>query len=62
MAVPYAITEKVENKLERLVREGIFEPLKYSKWAAPIVPVGKSGICAICGDYKVTVNKVTQCD
>ena len=61
--VPYAIKEKVENELERLVKEGISKPLKYSERAAPIVPVQKSdGSVRICGEYKVTVNKVTQCD
>ena len=62
--VPYAIKEKVENELlECLVKEGIFEPLEYSEWAVPTVPVQKSdGSVRICGDYQVTVNKVTQCD
>ena len=34
----YAIKEKVENKLERLVKEDIFELLEYSEWAKPVVP------------------------
>ena len=41
--VPYAIKEKVENELERLVMEGIFEPLEFSECAAPVVPVRTSG-------------------
>ena len=46
-----------------MVKEGIFEPLESSEWAAPIVPVQKSdGSVQICGDYTVTVNKVTQCN
>ena len=45
-----------------MIKEGIFEPLEYTDWVAPIVPVRKSdGSMRICGDYKVTVNKVTQC-
>ena len=41
----------------------IIEPLVYSEWAAPIVPVPKSdGSVWICRDYKVLVNKVTQFD
>ena len=60
--MPYAIKEKDGNELDCLVKEGIFEPLEYSEWAAPIVPVQKSdGSVQICGDYTVTVNKVTQC-
>ena len=57
--VPYAIKKKVENESERLIKEGIFEPLEYSEWAAPVVPVRKAnGSAWICGDYKVTVNKI----
>ena len=33
-----------------------------SKWAAPIVPVKGDGTIRICGDYKQTVNKATECD
>ena len=31
--------------------------MKYSKWAAPVVPIVKEdGSLQLCGDYKVTVN------
>ena len=41
-SVPYAMRGKVEEELERLVSEGIIEPVQFADWAAPIVPVGKS--------------------
>lgn len=60
-AVPYAMKVKVEEELARLQRLGIIEPVKFSRWAAPIVPVLKEDHTArICGDYKVTVNQVCK--
>lgn len=52
---------KVEVEIERLLREHIIEPVKHSEWAAPVVPVLKSDntIC-LCGDYKLTVNRVAK--
>ena len=45
----------------RLQSEGVIEPVQFSKWAAPIVAVVKSdGGIRICGDYKTTVNQVSQ--
>lgn len=50
----------MERKLERLENEKIIEPVKFSEWAAPIVPVLKPDSEArICGDYKLTVTKVS---
>ena len=56
-SVPYAIKGAIERDLERLEKIGVLEKVKYSDWAAPIVPVPKSdGGIRICGDYKVTIN------
>ena len=60
---PYSMRAGIEEELERLQREGIIEPVKYSKWATPIVPVMKpDGSIRICGDYKSTLNKVAHLD
>ena len=57
--VPYALRAKTEQDLERIERVGTIELVQYSKWATPIVPVMKSdGTVRVCGDYKLTVNKV----
>ena len=62
-SVPFALREKVEKELERLQQQGIIEPVQFSDWAAPIVPVVKSdGSVRICGDYKVTVNREAKLD
>ena len=62
--VPYALRQKVEEELNRLVMEGIIEPVQYAQWAAPIVPVLKSDKLSIriCGDFKMTVNQASRLD
>ena len=61
--VPYALRERIERELDRLVKEGIYEPVQHSNWAAPIVPVEKGdGGLRICGDYKMTINPRAECD
>jgi transposase InsO family protein len=53
--------KKVEDEIARLEKDGVIEPVKFSDWAAPIVPVLKpNGQVRICGDYSVTVNKVSK--
>ena len=59
--------ERVEEELEKLEKQGVWKRVVYSKWVAPIVPVQKDvkdpkGPVRICGDYKVTVNKVAPLD
>ena len=62
-SVPLAMKDKVMKELGRLEREGVIKSVNYSEWAAPIVPVIKSsGQVRICGDYKVTINKVAKVD
>ena len=62
-SVPYALRERVDREIERLVEAGVVEPVQFSDWAAPIVPVVKSDSSVrICGDYKVTVNRVAKLD
>ena len=62
--VPYAMRKMVEEELERLESEGVIEPIQFADWATPIVAVlkayGKS--VRICGDFKVTVNRVSKLD
>ena len=61
--IPYAITELINNEIDRLLAEGIIMPVTHSDWAAPVVPVVKADKkIRLCGDYKITVNKCTTND
>ena len=65
--VSYALLSRVEEELEKLEMQGVWQKVNYSKWAAPIVTVLKdpqdpSGPIRICGDYKLTVNRVAPLD
>ena len=56
--LPLALRDKVAKELDRLQVEGIIVPTRFSKWAAPIVPVVKTdGTIRICGDFKQTIDK-----
>ena len=49
--------EMVESKLDRLVQEGVLKPVRFSKWATPIVAVEKKGGgVRLCADFSVTLN------
>ena len=41
-SVHYYMQLLVEKELDKLVRDGVIEPVCYAEWAAPIVPVLKS--------------------
>ena len=61
--IPYAQKQKVETELDRLVREGILNPVDVSEWATPIAPIKKAdNSLRLCGDYKITVNRESKLD
>jgi len=61
--VPYSIRSSVDKQLDKLVEQNIIEPLPFSDWAAPIVPIMKQDkTVRICGDFKLTVDKVSKLD
>lgn len=56
--VPFALREKLDKEIDRLVESEIIEPVKFSEYASPIVPVLKSdGSVRLCADYSQTLNK-----
>ena len=62
--VPYALRDKVEQELERLQRDGVIEPVRFSelmgRCGIPVVTT--DGSLRICGDYKLTVNSAATLD
>ena len=60
-SVPFVLKERIEMELEHLQAEGIISPVHSSEWATPIVPVVKqNSTVRICGDYKISANKVIR--
>ena len=48
--VPFALKGRIEEELKRLQQDGIIEPVKFSEWAVPVVPVLKfDGSLQLCG-------------
>ena len=62
-SVPHALKEGIEKELTRLENLGVLKKVRYSEWAAPIVPVvNPDKSIRICGDYKVAVNSALEVD
>ena len=62
-AVPLALRKKLEAALDKFKFQGIIEKIKFSNWAAPIVPINKQDdTITISEGYKPTVNKVAKTD
>eukprot|EP00057_Strongylocentrotus_purpuratus_P011260 XP_011665734.1 PREDICTED: uncharacterized protein K02A2.6-like [Strongylocentrotus purpuratus] len=61
--VPFALRNRLDEELDRLLANDIIEPVQYSNWAAPIVPIVKGdGSIRVCGDYKTTINSAARSD
>lgn len=61
--VAYAIKDKVEKEIDRLVDEGVLRAVSFSEWATPVVAIPKrNGDIRLCGDYRSTVNQATESD
>uniref|UniRef100_A0A670HPH4 Gypsy retrotransposon integrase-like protein 1 n=1 Tax=Podarcis muralis TaxID=64176 RepID=A0A670HPH4_PODMU len=59
--VPFALKAKVDEQLDKLIAQGVLEPVDHAKWETPIVtPVKPDGSVRICTDYKCTINKALQ--
>ena len=55
--VPFALRSKMEEELNRLLKEGIIEPVQFSDWATSVVPFVKDdGSLRLCGDYRQLIS------
>ena len=60
--VPYACKELFEQELRRLEEDEIIEAVRFSHWAAAVVPVLKRDrSIRICGDFRLTINQAAPC-
>ena len=60
LPVPFAIKQKVQDELKRLVDMGVLQKIDYSDWAAPIVVVNKPyGKVRICGNFKALHRRIS---
>ena len=59
--VPYATRRQIDDALDDLLEQGILQPVQFAEYACPIVAVKKpNGGVRICGNYKLTANKVLK--
>ncbi|XP_015279713.1 PREDICTED: uncharacterized protein K02A2.6-like, partial [Gekko japonicus] len=59
--VPIPLKPRIEAELDKLIEQGVLEPVPFSRWETPIVtPVKPDGSVRICADYKCTINRALQ--
>ncbi|XP_026530652.1 uncharacterized protein K02A2.6-like, partial [Notechis scutatus] len=59
--VPYALRPKIDEQIDKLIKQGVLEPIDHARWETPIVtPIKPDGSVRISGDYKATLNCALQ--
>ena len=63
-SLPYCMLPFVEKELDRLVAQGIIEPVQFADWVVPIVPIFKQSTVLvsyrICSDFKLIVYQASS--
>lgn len=59
--IPVALQSRADDAIDALVQEGVYQPVRSSRWATPVLGVvKKNGKIRMCGDYKSTVNQAIK--
>ena len=58
-SLPFVRTDKVDKEWLKMDTKVIIEVVKFTDWAAMVIPVLKPVIC-LYGNYKLMVNQVTK--
>ncbi|XP_026526821.1 uncharacterized protein K02A2.6-like, partial [Notechis scutatus] len=59
--VPFTLKPKIDEQLDKLIAQGVLEPIDHARWETPIVtPIKPDGSIRICGDYRATLNHALQ--
>lgn len=61
--IAFSLRAKVEQELRRLQVNNIIEPIEFSDWGTPVVPVLKADdTVRLCGNFKITLNPNLKID
>ncbi|GAB0091010.1 hypothetical protein DMENIID0001_058020 [Sergentomyia squamirostris] len=61
--VAFGIRDEVYAELKRLMSTGVLVPVRFSRWASPMVVVRKqNGKLRLCVDCKATINRFVELD
>ncbi|XP_013931928.1 PREDICTED: uncharacterized protein K02A2.6-like [Thamnophis sirtalis] len=56
--VSIALKPKVDAELDKLIAQGVLEPVDHARWETPIVlPIKPDGSVRICTDYRCSINR-----
>lgn len=56
-----ALKPKIDEELDKLMEQGVLQPVIHGRWKTPIVtPLKPNGSLCICTHYKCTFNKALQ--
>ncbi|CAK1597910.1 unnamed protein product [Parnassius mnemosyne] len=56
--IAFALRNKINSELDRMVELGVLKPVDHADYASPIVPVLKrNGTIRLCADYSVSINR-----